>query len=84
MLPTSPSLGNEGLWGAVTPQGQETPHPARSPLCLCQAPTNGPRRPASSHFCAQGPLSPARERNIPMSNTGTGGHVHSGGMRKDR
>lgn len=65
------------------PPGQgDPPHAARLPRCLCQAPTNGPRHPASSHFCAQGPLSPARERNVAMSNTRTRGHLCNGGRAR--
>lgn len=85
MLPTSPAMGNGGFCGAAPPAPRgpgSVPHAARLPRCRCQAPTNGPRRPASSHFCAQGPLSPARERNVPMSDTRTGGHLCSGGRAR--
>lgn len=62
--------GRGGLLAAapVHPWVQGVPPPTtRSPRVLCQAPTKGPSRPASSHFCAQGPLSPARESNVPVS-----------------
>lgn len=62
-----------------TPPGS-LPSPLRSPRALCQAPSSGPRRPASSHFCIQGPLSPARDRNVPMSSKQ--GHLHSAGWRR--
>lgn len=68
-LPTACQGAEEGSWQQPprTPRFRESPPTIRSPRVLCQAPTKGPSRPASSHFCAQGPLSPARESNVPVS-----------------